>query len=415
MTMTSKEEILVDVTNVSKKFSRSLNRSMWYGLKDLGSAVFGLNQNRSVLRDGEFWAVNNVSFSVRRGECLGLIGRNGAGKSTLLKMLNGLIRPDEGTITMRGKTGALIELSAGFNPLLSGRENVYVNGQLLGFSKKEVDQKLQAIIDFAEIGEFIDSPVQNYSSGMKVRLGFAVAAQMEPDVLLIDEVLAVGDMGFVLKCLNKMDELRSKTAMIFVSHNMPMVSRMCTRICLLKEDKTTYQSDDVGSGITQYYRGFRQEIGNFQGTNKVEVKNIVLESEGNRSNEEGLVTVHHGKDLVLAVDVICHQPVHRPKMHLAFYDQEQRNFAEVFNFFDHIHVEEIVGAVRFKAVIPNIPFSQGQYSITIGLNEFQDGQRNMIFRYQSAVYFLVESKQHGWSPIQLNPTWELITNPPDLT
>ena len=413
--MMSKDEVLVEVKNVSKKFSRSLNRGMWYGLKDLGSAVFGLNQNRSVLREGEFWAVNDISFSLRRGECLGLIGRNGAGKSTLLKMLNGLIRPDEGNITMRGKTGALIELSAGFNPLLSGRENVYVNGQLLGFSKKEIDQKLKAIIDFAEIGEFIDSPVQNYSSGMKVRLGFAVAAQMEPDVLLIDEVLAVGDMGFVLKCLNKMDELRMKTAMIFVSHNMPMVSRMCSRICLMKEDKTTYQSDDVGSGITQYYGGFRQEIGNFQGTNKVEIKNIVLESEGHSSDEEGLITVHHGKDLVLTVNAICHQPVHQPKMHLAFFDQEQRNFAEVFNFFDHINAEKIIGAVTFKAVIPKIPFSQGQYSITIGLNEFQDGQRNMIFRYQSAIYFLVESKQHGWSPIQLNPSWELITHPSERT
>jgi hypothetical protein len=190
---------------------------------------------------------------------------------------------------------------------------------------------------------------------------------------------------------------------------------MCTRICFLKEDKTTYQSDDVGSGITQYYRGFKQEIGNFQGTDKVEVVNIVLESEGQRSNDVGLITVHHGKDLVLTVDVICHQPVHQPRMYLAFYDQEQRNFAEVFNFFDHIQAEEIVGPVRFRAVIPDIPFSQGQYSITIGLNEFQDGQRSMIFRYQSAVYFLVESKQHGWSPIQLNPTWELIANSPDLS
>jgi lipopolysaccharide transport system ATP-binding protein len=248
-----------------------------------------------------------------------------------------------------------------------------------------------------------------------VRLGFAVAAQMEPDVLLIDEVLAVGDMGFVLKCLNKMDELRTKTAMIFVSHNMPMVSRMCSHICLLKEDKTTYQSDDVGSGITQYYAGFRQELGNFQGTSKVEIKNIVLESEGRSSNEEGLVTVHHGKDLILTVDVICHQPVHRPKMHLAFYDQEQRNFAEVFNFNDHIQTEEIAGPVRFRAVIPNIPFSQGQYSITIGLNEFKNEQRNMVFRYQSAIYFMVESKKHGWSPIQLNPVWELITHTSERT
>lgn len=413
--MMNKDEILVDVSHVSKKFSRSLNKSMWYGLKDLGSAVFGSDQNRSVLRKGEFWSVKDINFSLRRGECLGLIGRNGAGKSTLLKMLNGLIRLDEGTITMRGKVGALIELSAGFNPLLSGRENVYVNGQLLGFTKKEIDQKFKAIIDFAEIGEFIDSPVQNYSSGMKVRLGFAIAAQMEPDVLLIDEVLAVGDMGFVLKCLNKMDELRAKTAMIFVSHNMPMVSRMCTRICLLKEDKTIYQSDDVSEGITQYYAGFKTETGTFQGADKVELKSIQLESGGHTFRKDSLATLQHGKDLVLTMDLFFHQPVHQPKMYLAFYDQEQRNFAEVFNFFEHIQLEKITGAVTVKAIIPHIPFSQGQYSITIGLNEYQDGMRKMIFRYQSAVYFLVESKQHGWAPVQLTPTWELITNPPELS
>ena len=144
------------------------------------------------LRKDEFWAVRDVSFEVRRGECLGLIGHNGAGKSTLLKMLNSLNRPDSGRITMRGRVGALIELNAGFNPILTGRENIYNQAALLGFSKKETDAKFDAIVDFSEIEEFLDMPVQNYSSGMRVRLGFAVAAQMEPDILLIDEVLAVG-------------------------------------------------------------------------------------------------------------------------------------------------------------------------------------------------------------------------------
>src|SRR5690606_10301069 len=169
----------------------------------------------------------DVSFKLRRGECIGLIGHNGAGKSSLLKVLNGLYAPDKGQIVMRGKVGALIELGAGFNLILSGRENIYNNAAVLGFSKKEVDQKIQSIIDFSEIEDFIDMPVQNYSSGMKVRLGFAVAAHLEPDILIIDEVLAVGDLGFVLKCFKKIDELLPKTAVIFVSHNMPMVSRIC--------------------------------------------------------------------------------------------------------------------------------------------------------------------------------------------
>jgi lipopolysaccharide transport system ATP-binding protein len=194
-------EILVDVQHVSKKFCRDLKKSLWYGLKDVftemnpwqpRSAALPAAPSGNDLRPAEFWAVNDVSFQLRRGECLGLIGHNGAGKTTLLKMLNGLIKPDSGSITMRGRVGALIALGAGFNPILTGRENVYINGAILGLSKKEIDDQIDSIIDFAEIREFIDSPVQSYSSGMQVRLGFAVATAMKPDVLILDEVLAVG-------------------------------------------------------------------------------------------------------------------------------------------------------------------------------------------------------------------------------
>ncbi|MGH6820931.1 MAG: ABC transporter ATP-binding protein, partial [Methylocella sp.] len=186
------DEVLVKAEGVSKKFCCSLKRSLWYGVQDVATEVLGREGNHAELRKNEFWAVQDVSFELKRGECLGLIGPNGAGKSTLLRMLNGLIRPDKGRITMKGRIGALIDLGLGFNPILTGRENVYINGSLLGFSKKEIDHKFDAIVDFAEIGEFIHTPVQNYSSGMKLRLGFAVCAQMEPDVLIIDEVLAVG-------------------------------------------------------------------------------------------------------------------------------------------------------------------------------------------------------------------------------
>ena len=177
--------------------------------------------------------MKDVSFELKRGECLGLIGPNGAGKSTLLKMLNGLIKPDKGRITMHGRVGALIELGAGFKPILTGRENIYVNGSVLGFTKKEIDKKLDAIINFAELDEFIDTPVQNYSSGMKVRLGFAVAAQMEPDVLMIDEVLAVGDAAFRTKCIQVIAEIAKKSAIIFVSHTMPLIGRMSSKAMLM--------------------------------------------------------------------------------------------------------------------------------------------------------------------------------------
>src|SRR5688572_2013798 len=211
-------EVLVRVEGVSKKYCRDLKRSLWYGLKDTAADLVGRSSSDG-LRPDEFWAVDGVSLELARGECLGLIGRNGAGKTTLLKMLNGLMKPDTGRIEMRGRVGALIALGAGFSPILTGRENVYVNGAVLGLSKREIDEKFDEIVDFAEIGDFIDAPVQSYSSGMQVRLGFAVASHINPDILLVDEVLAVGDAGFKIRCYNKMFEIRDRTAIIFVSHS----------------------------------------------------------------------------------------------------------------------------------------------------------------------------------------------------
>jgi len=236
----SDDVVLVRADGVRKKFCRSLKRSLWYGMQDMVGEVFG-NSNHDQLRAGEFWAVNDVSFELRRGECLGLIGRNGAGKTTLLKMLNGLIKPDHGRIEMRGRVGALIALGAGFNPILTGRENIFVNGSVLGLSKREIDQKLEEIIDFADIQDFIDSPVRSYSSGMQVRLGFAVATAMEPDVLLLDEVLAVGDANFRSKCFQRIGTILERCAVIFVSHDAYSVRRICNEVLWLRKGQPVFQ------------------------------------------------------------------------------------------------------------------------------------------------------------------------------
>ena len=279
------DEILVKVGDVSKKFCRSLKKSLWYGVQDIVSDLNPFARNGSAgvatvsplrlkhgegrgevpensqpstinhpLRPDEFWAVNNISFELKRGECIGLIGHNGAGKTTLLKMLNGLIKPDHGRIEMRGRVGALIALGAGFNPILTGRENIYVNGSVLGLTKREIDAKMEDIIDFADIREFIDSPVQSYSSGMSVRLGFAIAAHCQPDVLLLDEVLAVGDVGFQAKCFNKLAKFREQgVAFILVSHNMHQISRYCDQVLYLKHGRVTHLGE-AESGIEHFLR-----------------------------------------------------------------------------------------------------------------------------------------------------------------
>ncbi|MBU4316529.1 MAG: ABC transporter ATP-binding protein [Proteobacteria bacterium] len=246
-------DTLVKVENVSKKFCRSLKKSLWYGMKDLGSELIGRSHGgNGELRTDEFWAVNDVSFELKRGECLGLIGRNGAGKTTLLRMLNGLIKPDKGCIEIRGRVGALIALGAGFNPILTGRENIYVNASILGLKKKEIDAKFDEIVEFAELGEFIDAPVQSYSSGMAVRLGFAVASSLRPDILLLDEVLAVGDVHFRSKCFQRIKAVQHNGgAILLVTHALEQVAHFCSR-CILLEKGRLITDSDTPKTLEQY-------------------------------------------------------------------------------------------------------------------------------------------------------------------
>src|SRR5215210_586863 len=200
---------MIRVEGVSKRYSRSLKHGLWYGVRDVMKEIAGRGQAAEDLRPHEFWALRDVSFDVARGESVGLIGHNGAGKTTLLKLINGLIKPSRGRITVHGSVRALIALGTGFNPVLTGRENVRVASALLGYGERETRDRLEEIVEFSEIGEFIDAPVQSYSSGMLARLGFAVAVHTRPDILLVDEVLAVGDLNFAIKCYRKISEFRN--------------------------------------------------------------------------------------------------------------------------------------------------------------------------------------------------------------
>lgn len=236
---------------------------MLYGLHDIGRNVLGLSSRSFKLRPGEFWAVNQVSFSLEQGETLGIIGPNGSGKSTILKMLNGIYWPDKGKITIKGRVGALIEVGAGFHSLLTGRENIFINAAILGMNKNEIKNKFNDIVDFAAIGDFLDTPIKYYSSGMFVRLGFAIAVHCHPDILLVDEILAVGDEGFQHKCFDKIGELKqSKTTIIIVSHNMHLISTLSERILLLNKGHSQYFTEPE-QGIRAYNQIFLEpgEIG----------------------------------------------------------------------------------------------------------------------------------------------------------
>lgn len=233
------------VHNVTKEFTLQYQR----GLKQMAVAsVKGLK-----IRE-QFRAINDVSFTVEQGESIGLMGLNGSGKSTLLKLINGVMRPDQGTIRTRGRIAGLIATGAGFHPQLSGRDNLFLNGAILGMSEKEIKRKFDSIVDFAEIGNFLDTPVSHYSSGMYARLGFAIAIHVDADIFLADEVLAVGDRPFKKKCVTKMQEIRQQGSTIFyVSHAPASVRTMCDRVLVLESGHLNFDGDvDAGIRYLQY-------------------------------------------------------------------------------------------------------------------------------------------------------------------
>jgi lipopolysaccharide transport system ATP-binding protein len=246
-------DVLVQAEGVSKKFCRSLQRSLRYGVQDLWAELRGRRQAASTLRAEEFWSLKDASFELRRGESLGLLGRNGAGKTTLLQLLNGRLKLDEGRITLRGTTGLVTELGAGFNPVQSGRENIYNSAAVLGMPRERVEELYGDIVQFAELEAAMDAPVQTYSSGMRARLGYAVVAHLKPDVLMVDEVLAVGDIAFRRKCLQHMIRyLRGGGSLVLVSHDMYALQSICTRCLLLEDGRVLFDGSSV-EGLNRYY------------------------------------------------------------------------------------------------------------------------------------------------------------------
>ncbi|HEY3268711.1 MAG TPA: polysaccharide ABC transporter ATP-binding protein [Armatimonadota bacterium] len=225
---------IIEIEGVGKRYRIGANKEPYLSIRDEMAKWVSPIARREREAKSEFWALKDVSFSVQPGEAIGIIGRNGAGKSTLLKILSQITPPTEGKITMRGRVASLLEVGTGFHPELTGRENIYLNGAILGMTRGEIKRKFDEIVDFAEIEKFLDTPVKRYSSGMYVRLAFAVAAHLEPEILVIDEVLAVGDAQFQKKCLGKMGEVaKGGRTVLFVSHNMQAVKQLCPRTVVL--------------------------------------------------------------------------------------------------------------------------------------------------------------------------------------
>jgi len=367
-------EVLIRAENVGKKFCRDLKKSLWYGVQDSVNDLLR-RESQATLRSDEFWANDDISFELKRGECLALLGRNGAGKTTLLKMLNGLMKPDTGHIQLRGRVAALIALGAGFNPILTGRENILVNGSILGLSRQQIKDRIDCLIAFAEISEALDAPIRTYSSGMKVRLGFAIAANLiEPDILLLDEVLAVGDIGFVIKCMNRVQQLMNRAAVIFVSHNMQFVSRFCTRAILLDHGQNRLDTDPP-EAIRQYHQHFNlQPSTSGSGLARVLESKLFVNGVPADSPEP---SVRYGDEIEMHCVIDVDPTANNPVLRAGIMDRLRVIVAKDFLGHDESNPYHLSpGKNHIRIVEPHVSLNQGRYSFILSV---ADGDSQEIF------------------------------------
>ncbi len=345
-----------------------------------------LRSSGSANGHADLWALNGVSFEIRPGEVVGVIGRNGAGKSTLLKILSRITEPTRGRAEIYGRIGSLLEVGTGFHPELSGRENIYLNGSILGMTRREIESKFDEIVAFAELERFIDTPVKRYSSGMYVRLAFAVAAHLEPEILLVDEVLAVGDAAFQKKCIGKMSDVaKHGRTILFVSHNTAALLNLCDRGLLLDKGKLV-EDGAIEPVIQKYLKGLRTatpwdltSYDDRQGQGKVRFTRVRFEDGSGNTVEHGI----SGEPLVVVLDYesVDDRPLPNCRVSVVFFDGLGQ---ALFNCVSELVIHDPItlppsGTIR--CIVPRLPLSQNQYVLTLFLDvnrEIEDWIHNAI-------------------------------------
>jgi ABC-type polysaccharide/polyol phosphate transport system ATPase subunit len=363
----------IEIKNVSKKYKVYRHRE-----SNLKYAVLNLLKGKRKKLSSEFWALKDININIESGKTVGFIGRNGSGKSTLLKLISRIIYPDGGTIEAHGKVSTLIELGAGFHPELTGRENVYINASILGFSRAEVNRKFKDIVNFSGLEDFIDNPVKTYSSGMYVRLGFSVAINIDPDILLVDEVLAVGDETFQKKCIKKIHELKKAgKTIVFVSHDLESVQELCDRVFLLHNGRLVMQGKPV-EVISEYHRllvgssdlqvraeGPPPETAapaavnnkNRWGSKEVEITHVTfLDDKGNETN-----FIKCGERFQVRIHYNSHSKVEKPVFGIAIYSDQGVHITGPNTKKHGFFIDALEGEGMVEYEVESLPLLPGTY------------------------------------------------------
>jgi len=342
-------------------------------------------------KSADFWALKDVSFEVQPGEVVGIIGRNGAGKSTLLKILSRITEPTSGRIELRGRVGSLLEVGTGFHPELTGRENIYMNGSILGMSQRETTRKFDEIVDFAGIEEFLDTPVKRYSSGMYVRLAFAVAAHLEPEILIVDEVLAVGDAAFQRKCLGRMGEVaKHGRTVLFVSHNMAALESLCHRGVFLERGRITL-TGEIRRGIHEYRRRALEERGSDEIAREFDDPVLrraeMLDEQGQPTNAVPL-----GGLFQLRLDLRPEVELHSPRLIIGIDDALGARLLSLVTPLTNEQFNELRGPRTVVCRVQRFPLAPGVYTIRLRILEGNQERANMA---QAMTFSVTDAELFG--------------------
>ena len=396
--------VAIRFEKVSKKFTLHHERARSF--QELALHLF----RRDRRSREEFWALRDVSFAVERGETVGLIGPNGAGKSTVLKLVSRIIEPTSGRIEVNGRVGALLELGAGFHPDLTGRENIYLNGSILGLSRAEIRRKLDEIVAFAELERFIDVPVKHYSSGMYVRLGFSVAVHTDPEILLVDEVLAVGDAAFQRKCLERIDDLRRQgVTILFVSHSPEVVQSICSRAVWLDQGRLV--TDGPADMVVARYldHTWAAQDGRLQtadgggrrwGSGRVRITAVRL-LDGEEKERHQFRT---GEPLVVEIRYRASERVERPVFGLAIHRSDGVHITGPNTRFAGYEIPWVEGEGVVRYIVPALPLLEGLYYLSVAVHDWEERE---MYDYHDRLYPLrvLSSGGERYGIITLQGRW----------
>ncbi len=382
----SSDNSVVRVENLSKVYNIGAIRSMW-------SKIPFLN-NRHVSKNPLIWALKDIGFECKKGETLGIIGPNGAGKSTLLKILCGVTKPTSGSFQMRGQVAPLIEIGAGFHPEMTGRENIYLNGAIMGMAKKEIGQKFDQIVDFSGLQGFIDTPIKKYSSGMKVRLGFSIAVHIDPDVLLVDEVLAVGDVGFRAKCYNRISKLNKRCAVVVVSHNMSAIARISSKCILLNKGNILFYGAPE-EAVQRYLSMFKKTETNIHCDG---VRLVACDIKAD--SDSGSYLVHTGGPLDVTFDLDSDIDGEQINLILAFFSSSGEFVAEWNSWFTEQNLRLYRGRQIFNISLHELRLNPGIYNASLIITS-GDKMHHLLW-VDNGWSFRVEGGQFGNAPYEIS-------------